>query len=69
MLNEEQEILNTICHRNHVCFIGANTYGLAVRIFCDFGENFLVSDVDDSDPKSVLVGDISHVPFLSNKNV
>ena len=68
LLNEEQEQLDAICHRNNVCFIGANNLGLVMRIFCDFGDSFLVSDVDDSEPETVLVGDISRVslpPALS----
>ena len=61
--NKEQETLDAICHANNVCFIGVNTYGLAVRIFCDFGESFYVSDIDDSEPGTVLIGDISRVGF------
>ena len=61
MKNEDQEVLNDICHRNNICFVGANTYGLAVRIFCDFGDSFVVNDYDDSEPVSMLVGDISKV--------
>ena len=61
LLNKEQEQLDALCHRNNVCFIGANNLGLTVRIFCDFGDSFFVSDVDDSEPGTVLVGDISRV--------
>ena len=61
MMNKEQEVINSICHKNNICFIGANTYGLAVRIFCDFGDSFTVTDYDDSEPVSMLVGDISKV--------
>ena len=61
--NKEQETLDAICHANNVCFIGVNNYGLAVRIFCDFGESFYVSDIDDSEPGTVLIGDISRVSF------
>ncbi|KAK8823057.1 hypothetical protein WA538_002210 [Blastocystis sp. DL] len=59
LLSSEQEELDAICHKHNVCFIGANTYGLAARIFCDFGESFTVTDIDDSEPGQVLVGDIS----------
>lgn len=65
MINKEQEVINSICHKNNICFIGANTYGLAVRIFCDFGDSFTISDYDDSEPVSMLVGDISKVFSLS----
>lgn len=64
MKNEEQEIINSICHKNNICFIGANVYGLAVRVFCDFGDSFTVTDYDDSEPVSTLVGDISKVYAL-----
>ena len=60
-MNKEQEVLNAICHKNNVCFIGANTFGLACRIFCDFGDSFNVIEIDDSEPGQVLIGDISHV--------
>ena len=61
LMNKDQETLNTICHKNNICFISANTFGLATRIFCDFGDSFTVSDIDDSEPGTVLVGDISNV--------
>lgn len=61
LMNKDQELLNAICHKNHICFISANTFGLATRIFCDFGDSFTVSDIDDSEPGTVLVGDISNV--------
>ena len=68
--NDQQEILDAICHANNVCFIGVNNYGLAVRIFCDFGESFYVSDIDDSEPGTVLIGDISQVGFsVSTKDL
>ena len=63
-MNKEQEVLNAICHKNNVCFIGANTFGLACRIFCDFGDSFNVIEIDDSEPGQVLIGDISNV-FIS----
>ena len=64
MKNEELEILDSICHKNNVCFISANTYGLAVRVFCDFGDSFYISDYDDGEPVSCLVGDISKVLII-----
>ena len=67
--NCEQETLDAICHKHNVCFIGANTYGLAARIFCDFGESFTVTDIDDSEPGQVLVGDISRVFSLSFSHI
>ena len=63
MKNGEVEILDSICRKNNVCFIAANTYGLAVRVFCDFGDSFTITDYDDSEPASCLVGDISKVCF------
>lgn len=69
LLSSEQEELDAICHKHNVCFIGANTYGLAARIFCDFGESFTVTDIDDSEPGQVLVGDISRVFSLSLSHI
>ena len=60
-LNGYQEEINAICHRNNVCFIGTNAFGLCTRIFCDFGDSFTVLDTDDSEPGQVLIGDISRV--------
>ena len=66
LMNKEQELLNSICHKNQICFISANTFGLATRVFCDFGDTFTVSDIDDSEPGTVLVGDISRVRASNN---
>ena len=66
LMNKEQELLNALCHKNQICFISANTFGLATRVFCDFGDTFTVSDIDDSEPGTVLVGDISRVRASHN---
>jgi ubiquitin-activating enzyme E1 len=47
------------CHQNGVGFILAETRGLFSRIFCDFGENFTVLDVNGEVPLSTLIAGVT----------
>lgn len=38
--------INAVCHRNGISFIRADVKGVFGSIFCDFGRNFEVTDVD-----------------------
>ncbi|CAJ1052156.1 ubiquitin-like modifier-activating enzyme 6 [Xyrichtys novacula] len=40
-------------------FIGCDAYGICVRVFCDFGEEFEVSDPTGEEPKEVFIQTIS----------
>jgi ubiquitin-activating enzyme E1 len=53
-----QKELGDHCHEKNVKFIVASTRGLCGQIFCDFGEEFVVTDTTGEQPLSVL---ISHV--------
>eukprot|EP00040_Diaphanoeca_grandis_P004025 m.26770 g.26770 ORF g.26770 m.26770 type:complete len:1008 (+) comp15539_c0_seq2:94-3117(+) len=56
---EEQLKINDITHANNVCFISARTPGLFGQIFCDFGEKFIVSDLNGEPPISVMVASVT----------
>ncbi|XP_055882434.1 ubiquitin-like modifier-activating enzyme 1 isoform X2 [Biomphalaria glabrata] len=55
---EEQLRFGEFCHSNNIKFISASTYGLFGHVFCDFGKNFVVTDVDGEQPLSSMIADI-----------
>ncbi|NXY39080.1 UBA7 enzyme, partial [Pomatorhinus ruficollis] len=55
---EEQLHIGDFCHAHGICFIVADTKGLAGQLFCDFGD-FVVDDPEEGDPVSVAVEHIS----------
>ncbi|XP_062356447.1 ubiquitin-like modifier-activating enzyme 7 [Cinclus cinclus] len=56
---EEQLRVGDFCHAQGICFIVADTKGLAGQLFCDFGEHFAVDDPAEGDPVSAVVQHIS----------
>ncbi|XP_039626934.1 ubiquitin-like modifier-activating enzyme 1 isoform X2 [Polypterus senegalus] len=56
---DEQLRIGTLCHSKNIRFIVADTKGLCGLLFCDFGEEFVVSDPDGEQPRSALVLNIS----------
>ncbi|NWT16852.1 UBA1 enzyme, partial [Vireo altiloquus] len=56
---EEQLRVGDFCHAQGICFIVADTKGLAGQLFCDFGERFVVDDPAEGDPVSAAVQHIS----------
>lgn len=44
-LNKAVDI-DDFCHRNAIGFIKADTYGVFAQVFCDFGDDFIVHDVN-----------------------
>uniref|UniRef100_A0A4W6BQQ3 Ubiquitin-like modifier-activating enzyme 6 n=1 Tax=Lates calcarifer TaxID=8187 RepID=A0A4W6BQQ3_LATCA len=40
-------------------FIGCDAYGICVRVFCDFGEEFEVSDPTGEEPKEIFIQSIT----------
>ncbi|NWZ33586.1 UBA7 enzyme, partial [Brachypodius atriceps] len=56
---EEQLHIGDFCHAHGICFIVADTKGLAGQLFCDFGERFVVDDPAEGDPVSAAVQHIS----------
>lgn len=51
--------LSDYCHSNNILLILAQTNGLFGRIFCDFGDEFIVYDNNGEQPLSALVASIS----------
>jgi len=47
--------LDAICHSKGIKFVAVESRGLAGCIFCDFGKNFEVVDVDGEDPVTCLI--------------
>ncbi|XP_075369861.1 ubiquitin-like modifier-activating enzyme 7 isoform X1 [Mycteria americana] len=56
---EEQLRVGDFCHARGICFIVADTKGLAGQLFCDFGERFVVDDPAEGDPACAAVQHIS----------
>ncbi|XP_068014108.1 ubiquitin-like modifier-activating enzyme 7 [Melanerpes formicivorus] len=56
---EEQLCIGDFCHAQGICFIVADTKGLAGQLFCDFGEDFVVEDPAEGDPVCAAVQHIS----------
>ena len=50
--------LNSICHSNGIAFISASTRGLTGKVFCDFGESFVVVDDNGEPAITGLIGGI-----------
>ncbi|XP_035675707.1 ubiquitin-like modifier-activating enzyme 1 [Branchiostoma floridae] len=56
---EEQLKLGEFCHDKGIKLIVASTKGLFGQIFCDFGEDFLVSDPTGEEPVSCMISAIT----------
>lgn len=56
---EEQLTINEIVHDKKIGFIVASTRGLFGQIFCDFGQDFVVTDVNGEPPISLLISAIT----------
>lgn len=51
--------INKLCRENNVKFIWMNYYGLFSNIFCDFGNEFTVTDIDGEPDKTSVVHEIT----------
>ena len=56
-----QQKINEFCHSRNICFISSSTPGLCGRVFCDFGEKFVVLDTNGEQPKSFMIASITKV--------
>uniref|UniRef100_A0A3B4BJG6 Ubiquitin-like modifier-activating enzyme 6 n=1 Tax=Periophthalmus magnuspinnatus TaxID=409849 RepID=A0A3B4BJG6_9GOBI len=56
-----QRRINDFCHSQSppIKFIGCDTYGICARVFCDFGEEFEVSDPTGEEPKDIFIQSIT----------
>jgi len=52
--------LARFCHENSVCFIMAETRGVFSRLFCDFGEEFVVADVNGEQAVSAMIAGVTN---------
>ena len=58
--NEEKLLkITRFCRQENVCFILAETRGVFSRLFCDFGKEFTVVDVNGEQPVSAMIAGIS----------
>jgi len=55
----EQLVLGEFCHEHGIHFIVADTRGVFGQIFCDFGEQFVVSDTNGEQPISNIIAGIT----------
>lgn len=55
---DDQLRLGEFCHANNIKFITASTFGLFGQIFCDFGEDFVVSDLDGEQVLSCMIANV-----------
>ncbi|XP_074544060.1 ubiquitin-like modifier-activating enzyme 6 [Halichoeres trimaculatus] len=53
--------VDEFCHSQQppIRFIGCDAYGICVRVFCDFGEEFEVSDPTGEEPKEIFIQTVS----------
>ncbi|XP_058028692.1 ubiquitin-like modifier-activating enzyme 7 isoform X2 [Ahaetulla prasina] len=56
---KEQLDISDFCHANQICFVLANTKGLAGQVFCDFGDKHVVYDPSEVDPASAAIEHIT----------
>lgn len=56
-----QKRVNDFCHSQSppIRFIGCDSYGICARVFCDFGEEFVVSDPTGEEPKEIFIQNIT----------
>lgn len=52
--------VNEICHQNSIAFIMADVRGVFANVFCDFGDEFLISDKDGERPAHCMVASITN---------
>ncbi|CAI5704559.1 hypothetical protein KXD40_001478 [Peronospora effusa] len=66
---KEANRINAVCHVNSIAFITTEARGVFGSIFCDFGDEFMVSDRDGVEPVSCLISSISNsAPALVTVN-
>lgn len=57
---DEQLKFGDFCHAHGIKFIVAETRGIFGQIFCDFGKQFEIVDVDGEQPLSAMISAINH---------
>ena len=55
--------INSLCRENKKSFIWINTYGLMGNVFCDFGDEFIVNDINGEQESTSIL------QFISNDGI
>jgi ubiquitin-activating enzyme E1 len=64
---DQQLLINDTCHNLNIPFISSETRGVFGSLFCDFGEKFVVLEINDEPPKSHFISAISQVSLALTK--
>ncbi|CAG0878674.1 unnamed protein product [Darwinula stevensoni] len=64
----EQEWISEVTHAQGIALIVADTRGLFAQVFCDFGENFQVLDVNGENPQTAMLASITKVGGMTELN-
>lgn len=56
---EEQLRISKITHTNNIALIISDTRGVFAQVFCDFGEEFTVTDTNGENPVSAMIAGIT----------
>ncbi|XP_058810207.1 ubiquitin-like modifier-activating enzyme 1 [Phymastichus coffea] len=56
---QEQLRLAEITHKNNIALIIGDTRGVFSQVFCDFGDNFLITDANGEPPVTAMIASIS----------
>jgi ubiquitin-activating enzyme E1 len=59
-LLDKQIYFNELARANNVKFISCATYGVMGQIFCDFGNEFFVKDVDGEEVRTGIISEITY---------
>lgn len=57
---EREAALNELARRLNAKFVAAQAPGVFGSVFCDFGDEFVVSDADGREPKTGVIKAIEH---------
>lgn len=57
---ETQIKWNNFTHKNNIHFISCSTHGLVGQIFCDFGDDFIVTDYDGEQLNTSIIDSIEN---------
>mmetsp|Transcript_13958 Transcript_13958/g.17541 ORF Transcript_13958/g.17541 Transcript_13958/m.17541 type:complete len:1022 (+) Transcript_13958:91-3156(+) len=56
---EQQIQVNSFCRGNGICFISGDARGVFGKVFCDFGDEFLVSDPNGEPAASFMIASVT----------
>jgi len=56
---DEQKRIGDYCHEKGIYFIVADTRGVFGQIFCDFGDQFVITDTDGEQPATIMISAVT----------